>query len=66
MKARIALCLGLATGALLATAGPAAGAPSVGIDGSRTYQDVDGFGVNANYWSWNANELQPVLDALID
>ena len=31
-----------------------------------TYQVIDGFGVNANYRSWNGDELKPVLDALID
>jgi O-glycosyl hydrolase len=36
------------------------------IDGSQTYQTIDGFGVNANHRSWTNNELKPVLDALID
>ncbi len=44
----------------------AAGAATVAIDGAQTYQTIDGFGVNANAQSWNNNELQPVLDALID
>jgi O-glycosyl hydrolase len=39
---------------------------TVTIDGAQTYQVIDGFGVNANHRSWNNNELQPVLDALID
>ena len=39
---------------------------TVTIDGSQTYQVIEGFGVNANHRSWNNNELQPVLDALID
>ena len=50
---------------LLLLAG-AAGAATVTIDGAQTYQTIDGFGVNANARSWNNNELQPVLDALID
>jgi hypothetical protein len=41
-------------------------AATLTIDGSQTYQVIDGFGVNANHRSWNNNELQPVLDALID
>ncbi len=41
-------------------------AATVTIDGSQTYQVIDGFGVNANHRSWNTNELPPVLDALID
>ena len=36
------------------------------IDGSRTYQVIEGFGANVNHRSWNTNELKPVLDALID
>jgi hypothetical protein len=43
---------------------PAAG--TLMVDGSKTYQIIDGFGVNANHRSWNNSELQPVLDALID
>ena len=39
---------------------------TVTINGSQTYQVMDGFGVNANHRSWNNAELQPVLDALID
>ena len=41
-------------------------AATITIDGSQTYQVIDGFGVNANHRSWNNNELKPVLDALID
>ena len=44
----------------LADAGP------VTVDGARTYQLIEGFGANINHRSWNANELPPVLDALID
>jgi len=40
--------------------------PDVTVDPSITYQEIDGFGVNANHRSWNDGELAPVLDALID
>ena len=43
-----------------------AAAVNLTVDGSQTYQVIEGFGVNANHRSWNNNELQPVLDALID
>jgi O-glycosyl hydrolase len=36
------------------------------IDGSQRYQQMDGFGVNANTASWNGKELEPALDLLID
>src|SRR5689334_2290850 len=39
---------------------------TVTIDASVTNQIIDGFGVNANYWHFNSNELWPPLDALID
>ncbi len=39
---------------------------AVTVDGSKTYQVIEGFGVNANHRSWNNGELSPVLDALID
>jgi O-glycosyl hydrolase len=41
-------------------------AATITIDGSQTNQVIDGFGVNANHRSWNNDELQPVLNALID
>lgn len=41
-------------------------AASVTVDGTRTNQLIEGFGVNANHRSWSGNELKPVLDALID
>ncbi len=44
----------------------AAGAATLTVDGSKTYQVIDGFGVNANHRSWTGTELQPVLDALVD
>ena len=57
--------LGSATSAVaVLTVLPSAG--TVIIDGAQTYQTIDGFGVNANSGSWNNNDLQPVLDALID
>src|SRR6266404_1044447 len=39
---------------------------AVTIDGGQTNQIIEGFGVNANYFAWNNNELKPALDALID
>ena len=39
---------------------------AITIDGTQTYQVIDGFGVNANHRSWTSAELRPVLDALID
>jgi hypothetical protein len=59
------LCLGPVVAALLAAPPRAALAATVAIDGSQTYQTIDGFGVNANYWSWG-HDLEPVLDALIN
>ena len=53
-----ALFLGMLAGSVRAT--------TLTIDGAKTYQVIDGFGVNANHRSWNTNELPPVLDALID
>jgi glucuronoarabinoxylan endo-1,4-beta-xylanase len=51
----------------LAPIGPVSADPvTVTVDGAQTFQVIDGFGVNANHRSWNNNELQPVLDALID
>ena len=41
-------------------------AATVTIDGSVTNQFIDGFGVNANYWHFDTNELWAPLDALID
>jgi hypothetical protein len=41
-------------------------AATVLVDGSQTYQVIEGFGVNVNHRSWTNNELQPVLDAFID
>ena len=37
---------------------------TVTIDGSQTFQTIDGFGVNLNHW--NTNEIGPVIDALVD
>ncbi len=52
--------------ALLLGATGLAGTVSATIDGSITYQSIEGFGANVNHRSWNNNELKPVLDALID
>src|SRR3954453_6925767 len=41
-------------------------AATVLINGAQKGQTIDGFGVNANYWSWTNNDLRPVLDLLID
>lgn len=38
----------------------------VEINGSRRFQQIHGFGVNANTDSWNDGELKPALDMLID
>jgi O-glycosyl hydrolase len=54
----------LALGTLFSGFKPRAGAASVIVDGSQTYQTIDGFGVNLNHW--NTNEIGPVIDALID
>ena len=39
---------------------------SLVIDGSERFQQIDGFGVNANTRSWNGNTLEPALDMLLD
>jgi hypothetical protein len=39
---------------------------NVQIDGSKKFQQIDGFGVNANTRSWKGNELMPALNLLID
>jgi O-glycosyl hydrolase len=44
----------------------AADPPTLVVDGSRKYQRIDGFGVNANPASWNNGQLIPVLDLLVD
>jgi hypothetical protein len=36
------------------------------IDGSQTFQSIDGFGVNANSASWKNRELRPAIDMLVD
>ena len=43
-----------------------AGGANVVIDGSQTFQTIDGFGANINHRGWNNNELKPVIDALVD
>ena len=39
---------------------------SIEIDGSKKFQKVDGFGVNANTASWGSTDLIPAMDILID
>jgi len=36
------------------------------IDGSKRYQQMDGFGVNVNTASWNDGELEPAMNLLLD
>ena len=36
------------------------------VNGEKKFQQVDGFGVNANTRSWNGKELVPALDLLLD
>jgi len=38
----------------------------IAVDGTKTFQRIDGFGVNANTRSWNGKELQPALELLLD
>jgi O-glycosyl hydrolase len=53
--------------ACILCAGPASAASyTLTLDGSRAYQTIDGFGVNANHRSWTNNELVPVLNALVN
>jgi len=66
VQGRVSVCLGLALTSLLLGVAGRANAATITINGSQTYQVIEGFGVNANHRSWNNNELQPVLDALID
>jgi O-glycosyl hydrolase len=39
---------------------------SIIVDGSKRFQRIDGFGVNANPASWNNGKLRPALDTLVD
>ena len=39
---------------------------SIRIDGAIHFQQIDGFGVNANTASWSPNELEPAIDMLVD
>jgi O-glycosyl hydrolase len=41
-------------------------AQAITIDGSQTYQTLDGLGANIHYFAWTNRDLVPVLDALID
>jgi len=39
---------------------------SIQIDGATRFQQVDGFGLNANTRSWEGKELEPALNLLLD
>jgi hypothetical protein len=39
---------------------------AVAINGTQTFQTMDGFGVNINSLSWKNGELAPALDRLVD
>src|SRR5882757_8675275 len=36
------------------------------VDGSNVFQEIDGFGVNANTRRWNGVDLQPALKLMLD
>jgi O-glycosyl hydrolase len=62
----LALTLGtvLVFGACSRPGAPAAS--SLSVDGSRRFQRIDGFGVNANPKNWNFSDLTPAIDRLVD
>ena len=39
---------------------------AVTLDATKTYQTVDGFGVNINPAQWHDGKLKPALDLLVD
>jgi O-glycosyl hydrolase len=39
---------------------------SIQVDGATRFQQVDGFGVNANTRAWDGKELEPALNLLLD
>jgi len=39
---------------------------SIQVDGSVKFQQVDGFGVNANTRAWDGKELEPALNLMLD
>ena len=39
---------------------------TLAIDGSQSYQAIDGFGASANSASWKNGELRPAVDLLVD
>lgn len=39
---------------------------SIQVDGATRFQQIDGFGVNANTRSWEGKELEPALDLMLD
>ena len=56
----LAMVIGLSLRALAGAGG------SLIIDGSHTFQSIDGFGVNVNSASWKNGELRPAIDMLVD
>jgi O-glycosyl hydrolase len=57
--------LSLATVVILVAAPSTnAATASASVDGSRRFQRIDGFGVNANPKNWNFSDLTPALDLL--
>jgi O-glycosyl hydrolase len=59
-SSRCALALAVLTFLCL----PPAPLHAVTVDGSQTFQVIDGFGANLRHWA--TNEVAPVLDALVD
>ncbi|MEX6689972.1 hypothetical protein QTN47_20860 [Danxiaibacter flavus] len=41
-------------------------AVSIQLDGEARFQQIDGFGVNANTRAWDGKELEPALNLLLD
>jgi len=39
---------------------------SIQVNGSKKFQQIDGFGVNANTRAWEGKELVPALDLMLD
>jgi O-glycosyl hydrolase len=40
--------------------------PNLTVDGSRTFQTMDGMGTSINVESWKSGQLKPALDLLVD
>jgi O-glycosyl hydrolase len=62
--ARWSVLFALLLGMLLPTR--AARAASITVDGSQTFQTLDGLGANIHYFAWTNQDLAPVIDALVD